>query len=60
MQCEIFQTILDEATESYRPEIVFELESNSPGDMEVNLERIGEWVKKWKNDNAGEMELNKD
>ena len=48
VQCEIFQTILDEATESYKPEIVFELKSNSPDDMEKNLNQIQEWVKQWK------------
>ncbi len=67
MQCEIFQTILDEATESYKPEIVFELQSNSPEDMEVNLGRIKAWVNNWKteknidsNNNCTDwMDLNK-
>lgn len=51
VQCEIFQTILDEATESYKPEIVLELKSNSPDDMETNLTHIDEWIKKWKIEN---------
>lgn len=48
VQCEIFQTILDEARESYRPEIVFELASNTPDDMDRNLEEIKSWVNQWK------------
>ena len=51
VQCEIFQTILDEARDSYRPEIVFELNSNTPDEMEENLERIVKWVKHWKIEN---------
>ncbi len=54
VQCEIFQTILDEATDSYKPEIVFELQSNNPEDMEVNLARIVEWINKYKGDNGCE------
>jgi adenylate kinase len=51
VQCEIFQTILDEATESYKPEIVFELQSNTPEQMESNIQQIQAWVKQWKLDN---------
>jgi adenylate kinase len=50
VQCEIFQTILDEAKDSYRHEIVFELNSNSPDDMEENINRIEKWIKQWKID----------
>lgn len=48
VQCEIFQTILDEAKESYNPDIVVELASNTPDDMEKNLAQIQTWVKNWK------------
>jgi adenylate kinase len=41
---------LDEAKESYRPEIVFELSSNMPEDMDRNLESILNWIKQWKID----------
>lgn len=51
VQCEIFQTILDEATESYKPEIVFTLQSDTPEQMESNIEQIKAWVKQWKLDN---------
>ncbi|CAB3367142.1 Hypothetical predicted protein [Cloeon dipterum] len=44
IQCEIFQTILEEAKESYAQEIVHELQSNTPEDMESNVERICSWV----------------
>ena len=45
IECEIFQTILEEARESYRPEIVHELPSNTPDDMESNICRILDWLK---------------
>ncbi|KAI9203660.1 AAA domain-containing protein [Polychytrium aggregatum] len=44
MECEIMQVVLDEARESYRPEIVVELPSNTVEDMENNVERIESWV----------------
>ena len=51
VQCEIFQTILDEAHESYKPEIVFELQSNTPDQMESNLNQIQNWIKQYKFEN---------
>merc|ERR1712226_1536616 len=48
IQCEIFQTILDEAKESYKQEIVHELPSNTPEEMEDNLEKIIAWIEQWK------------
>jgi len=48
VQCEIFQTVLDEARESYSPEIVFELPSNTSSDMEENSEKIATWIKQYK------------
>jgi len=48
VQCEIFQTILDEARTSYKEEIVHELPSNTPEDLEDNLEKIQEWIEQWK------------
>lgn len=47
VECEIFQTILEEARESYRKEIVHELKSDTPDDMETNLEQIEQWVQQW-------------
>lgn len=48
VQCEIFQTILEEAAESYAKEIVQELPSNTPDEMEANLERLETWCQAWK------------
>merc|ERR1711881_611254 len=44
VQCEIFQTLLEEARDSYDVQIVHELSSNVPDDMERNLEQISVWV----------------
>ena len=48
LQCEIFQTILDEARESYNAEIVHELKSHNTDDIENNLEQILSWIEQWK------------
>lgn len=47
LQCEIFQTILDEAQESYDGNIVHELRSDSTEDLEQNLEKIALWIQSW-------------
>lgn len=44
VECEIFQSILEEALEAYDSEIVHELSSNIPEDMEKNVEEIVRWV----------------
>ncbi|XP_063309792.1 adenylate kinase isoenzyme 6 [Pelobates fuscus] len=51
VQCEIFQTIYEEAVESYRAEIVHQLPSNSPEDLEQNLDQITQWIVQWIKDN---------
>merc|ERR1712168_1441417 len=48
VQCEIFQTLLEEARESYDDEIVHELKSDMAEDMERNLEQIGLWIATWR------------
>lgn len=50
LQCEIFQTILDEAKASYREELVHELPSNTQEDQESNTARIMEWIQAWHQD----------
>lgn len=50
LQCEIFQTILDEAKASYREELVHELPSNNQEDQESNITRILEWIQSWHQD----------
>lgn len=52
LQCEIFQTILDEAKDSYPHEIVHELHSNTQEEMISNLQRILEWCKLWTSNKA--------
>ena len=51
VQCEIFQTILDEAQESYKPEIVHELRSDEPAEIESNAFNIKLWIEQWVKDN---------
>ncbi|XP_026067515.1 adenylate kinase isoenzyme 6-like isoform X4 [Carassius auratus] len=51
VQCEIFQTIYEEAMEAYKEEIVHQLPSNTPEDMESNLEQIVHWIEQWMKDN---------
>ena len=47
IECEIFQTILEEARESFSDSIVHELPSNLPEDLEHNVETISQYVHKW-------------
>lgn len=51
LDCEIFQTIYEEAMESYRKEIVHQLPSNEPDDLEQNLSQIIQWIQQWMMDN---------
>ncbi|KAJ8882723.1 hypothetical protein PR048_014536 [Dryococelus australis] len=53
IQCEIFQTILEEAQRSYKPEIVHELQSNTPQEMFANLCKISEFVEGWRQSTSG-------
>jgi len=52
LECEIFQTVLDEARESYEPEIVHELRSDTQEELEDNVKRIKTWVEAWRKDNG--------
>lgn len=47
VQCEIFQTILEEARESYNFDIVHELASNLPEDLERNVDIISQYIQDW-------------
>ena len=44
IEAEIMQLILDEARESYREEIVVELQSNTVEDLDSNVERTLSWL----------------
>lgn len=48
MTCEIMQTLLDEARESYADEVVHEVQSDTVEDMEANVVRVKEWVAQWR------------
>ena len=52
MDSEIMEVLLDEARSSYDEEIVVELQSNGPEDIEANVDRIEEWLMSWKKTNA--------
>lgn len=52
IQCEIFQTLLDEAKSSYDEHIVHKLNSNTPDDMQSNIEQICEWIETYKMNKA--------
>ncbi|OQR75323.1 adenylate kinase isoenzyme 6-like [Tropilaelaps mercedesae] len=49
VQCEIFQVLLDEAKLAYDEEIVHELISDTPDQMEENVEKICTWIENWRN-----------
>lgn len=44
--------LLDEARGAYDEEVVVELQSNEAEDIEVNVERIEEWLKSWEENNT--------
>mmetsp|Transcript_53497 Transcript_53497/g.64519 ORF Transcript_53497/g.64519 Transcript_53497/m.64519 type:complete len:185 (-) Transcript_53497:97-651(-) len=52
LECEIMQVVLDEARESYDPQIVHEVPSNVIEDMENNVARIDSWIKQWMKDHC--------
>lgn len=45
VECEIFQTILEEAMESYNNDIVIPIRGDSDEDFENNVQTITEWFK---------------
>ncbi|KAG7383872.1 hypothetical protein PHYPSEUDO_003229 [Phytophthora pseudosyringae] len=47
VECEIMEVVLQEARESYAPEVVQELPSRTVEDMESNIERVLTWVQHW-------------
>jgi adenylate kinase len=50
IDCEIMDVIGQEARDSYIPEIVIELNSNTVEEMEENVERIAAWATNWVSD----------
>jgi adenylate kinase len=51
IQCEIFHTILEEAQEAYKKEIVHQLANNDLADMETNIDHIVQWVEQFNKSN---------
>ncbi|KAM3967521.1 adenylate kinase isoenzyme 6 [Aphomia sociella] len=51
VQCEIFETLLEEAQSSYKPEIVNELQNDTQEQLETNINAIVEWIERWKEEN---------
>lgn len=47
IECEIMQVVSEEAHDSYKPEVLVELQSDSVEQMESNTERIAAWVAQW-------------
>lgn len=48
IQCEIFETLLEEAQSSYKEEIVTALQNDSQEQLQSNIETIVEWIERWK------------
>lgn len=48
MECEIMNVCLEEALDSYKREIVQQLQSNTVEQMEENVEKVARWVAGWK------------
>uniref|UniRef100_A0A7N0TAZ6 Adenylate kinase isoenzyme 6 homolog n=1 Tax=Kalanchoe fedtschenkoi TaxID=63787 RepID=A0A7N0TAZ6_KALFE len=48
IECEIFQTLLEEAKESYSENIVVALRSDTIEDMSRSVETLTEWVSNWR------------
>lgn len=46
------EVVLEDARASYAEEVVVELKSESPEEVEENVARIVAWVEAWKRDHA--------
>lgn len=51
IQCEIFETLLEEAHSSYKPELVSELQNNTDEQLHENVAKIVNWIERWKEEN---------
>lgn len=47
IECEILEVTADECKESYKEEVIMELQSDKPEQVEANLSKVIEWVKQW-------------
>lgn len=48
IQCEIFETLLEEAQSSYKAEIIVELQNDTEEQLHTNVETIIQWIERWK------------
>jgi len=55
-EAEIMEVVLADARESYAEEVVVELRSESPEEMEENVGRILQWVQGWRANNADDSD----
>ncbi|KAJ3091407.1 hypothetical protein HK100_007183 [Physocladia obscura] len=53
IECEIMDVVRLEAHDSYHPDIVVELRSESVEDMDENIARIETWIQNWRENNSG-------
>ncbi|ERT02337.1 transcription initiation factor TFIID subunit 9 [Sporothrix schenckii 1099-18] len=56
IDAEIMQVLLQEAHEAFDEGMVVELASNTPDDMEANVDRIVAWVAQWRKDQGIDKE----
>ena len=47
VECEIMQVVLEEARNSYKQDIIHEVQSDNIDQMESNVGRVQEWFKSW-------------
>ncbi|XP_021773812.1 adenylate kinase isoenzyme 6 homolog [Chenopodium quinoa] len=47
IECEIFQTLLEEAKDSYQEDVVVAMKSDSIDDIEKNVADLTDWVASW-------------
>ncbi|XP_063681407.1 adenylate kinase isoenzyme 6-like [Bolinopsis microptera] len=56
LESEIFQVLLEEAWDSYDPDIVQQLTSNNLADVDTNLQSVTSWIKSWHTDNDTDVD----
>lgn len=52
LEYEMYGMALEEAKGAYDPNIVHDIENNTPEQLEDNINRICAWVEQWKKDNS--------
>jgi adenylate kinase len=55
-EAEIMEVVLQEARDSYPPQIVAQLKSESSQDLESNVADIVSWIKEWRKDKGCTIE----